>query len=793
MKKIIFLLISCISFTSCSMFMVNHFNKQIEELNWYSDGSNITNNDSEVLAIYDLDQNGLKDIIFYNTTSPSLTVDFQKNPFIFENHTITKEIDKIASIAFADLNNDSKIDIVIGTSDPDYGLYVLTQNEELTWSLEKINKREILVFKILIKDLNNDLKKDIVVANSYSELNGGFRIYLSNNNFEYNREISPTSYHLYSDLVFGDINKDNQVDIIASSIGPDGEVFVWKGEGLGSFTKSNIPSPKNDYRNLLVTQTDDGPAILASTNTNDLFIHYHDKEKWYPLESENYNYFYRNIREIDIDNQNNKELILVDKGTGRINIIWKTTAHPLKVIYTLRMASNVDTFFIDDIDNNGLNDFIVKFRSGLTSIYYGKRKNEKDFFQFITKYDIKLRNIIYGANKYAFYQDRWLECKENEVTFSEDYSKLLEEIGHLYYKDPNILLTVSGYVGVTEKLSNHTPYNLSKERVEHTINTLIDKYKINKDSIINAIHADNIGERVMGKVRLTVYIPYEATFLASNLNRAKTLDTGDYDLSEYKIGPGDILQIVHRRESSFDKYEVTVNPEGEIAMSLVGNIRLVGLSLTGAQKKLTDVFSIYYKTPQLEVTIKEYTSQPITLFGAINYYGTSAREGAKVIKTGPGVYYLTEPTKVLDLITMAGGFSKTADLENVAVTRKRGDSITLNIQQALTREDISQNIYILPGDMVYVPELFEHKIIVSVFGSVKSPGTYPYKKGWRALDLLSTAGGLAGFTDGSNSKIIRRDETGRIKEFEVNFENILDGKYKENIEILEGDILYVPE
>lgn len=83
---------------------------------------------------------------------------------------------------------------------------------------------------------------------------------------------------------------------------------------------------------------------------------------------------------------------------------------------------------------------------------------------------------------------------------------------------------------------------------------------------------------------------------------------------------------------------------------------------------------------------------------------------------------------------------------------------------------------------------------ITVVGQVASPGTVPYREGMTALDVVLAVGGLAEFAAGNRAKLVRKDAKGKMVEKRVRLEDLLKkGKLKENIPMMPGDVLIVPE
>lgn len=83
---------------------------------------------------------------------------------------------------------------------------------------------------------------------------------------------------------------------------------------------------------------------------------------------------------------------------------------------------------------------------------------------------------------------------------------------------------------------------------------------------------------------------------------------------------------------------------------------------------------------------------------------------------------------------------------------------------------------------------------ITVIGQVKTPGDVPYRDGMTVLDVVLAAGGLADFAAGNRAKLVRKNAAGKTTEKRVRLEDLLKkGKLKENVNVLPGDVLIVPE
>lgn len=128
--------------------------------------------------------------------------------------------------------------------------------------------------------------------------------------------------------------------------------------------------------------------------------------------------------------------------------------------------------------------------------------------------------------------------------------------------------------------------------------------------------------------------------------------------SEYRIGPQDLLQVsVFLNEDL--KREVRVNTQGEIALPLIGTVQAGGKTVQELEVVLSEAYGkTYLQNPQINVFISEFTSQRVTIEGAVKK---------------PGIYPIKSKTSLLQAMAMAEGLDMDlADLSAVLVFRTVG-------------------------------------------------------------------------------------------------------------------------
>ena len=99
----------------------------------------------------------------------------------------------------------------------------------------------------------------------------------------------------------------------------------------------------------------------------------------------------------------------------------------------------------------------------------------------------------------------------------------------------------------------------------------------------------------------------------------------------------------------------------------------------------------------------------LMIFGQMSSQGPALSEGAtKVYIWGevgaPGMYAMTSGLDLLELLSMAGGPTRSADLTRIKIIRGvRGEEFKFNLKRAIVKGEL---FLLMPGDVVVVPVAF---------------------------------------------------------------------------------------
>jgi polysaccharide export outer membrane protein len=238
---------------------------------------------------------------------------------------------------------------------------------------------------------------------------------------------------------------------------------------------------------------------------------------------------------------------------------------------------------------------------------------------------------------------------------------------------------------------------------------------------------------------------------------------------------------------------VTVDAGGYINVPMAGRVQVQGLSATQVEEALVARLRKYLRYPQVNVTLMQIRSQPVSVMGAVNT---------------PGIHQIRGQMALLEVLAQAGGLRNDAG-PTVTITRPIENGklplpmaevdptgkytvAEVNLEAMMRGDHPEYNTKVLANDVIAV----RRAEMVYVVGEVSRAGGFVLneKKTVSVLQALSLAGGLTATAAPGNARIIRGGPDGPEKRVEVavNLKRILGGKDKD-VPMNPEDILFIPD
>jgi polysaccharide export outer membrane protein len=159
----------------------------------------------------------------------------------------------------------------------------------------------------------------------------------------------------------------------------------------------------------------------------------------------------------------------------------------------------------------------------------------------------------------------------------------------------------------------------------------------------------------------------------------------------YKVNPGDVLEVSVWKEQDLQR-QLLVNPDGHFAFPLAGDMNAEGKTVEQLRQEITERLGRFI--PDVVVTI-----------AAVKVEGNLVYVLGQVAR--PGTFVMNRTTDVMQAISMAGGPTPFADVDEIKILR-RGDkgaqiAIPFKYNDVKEGKKLDQNILLRAGDTVVVP------------------------------------------------------------------------------------------
>jgi polysaccharide biosynthesis/export protein len=222
-----------------------------------------------------------------------------------------------------------------------------------------------------------------------------------------------------------------------------------------------------------------------------------------------------------------------------------------------------------------------------------------------------------------------------------------------------------------------------------------------------------------------------------------------------KLGVGDAIRVTVYQQPDLTT-EARINEKGLIAMPLIGDVKLAGLSQGEAAKTIGESLKKgqYLKNPQVAVSLTTLRSKQVSVLGLV------AR---------PGRYALDDTSSNLsDVIAAAGGIGAGGS-ETVTVLRDGKEQ----------KVDVFKQFALKGGDTVNV----ERAPVFYIYGEVTRGGAYPITPDMTVMQAIAAGGGIT--PRGSDRRLKLRRPAGDGKLVET------DAKLNDRVKA--DDVIFVKE
>jgi protein involved in polysaccharide export with SLBB domain len=159
----------------------------------------------------------------------------------------------------------------------------------------------------------------------------------------------------------------------------------------------------------------------------------------------------------------------------------------------------------------------------------------------------------------------------------------------------------------------------------------------------------------------------------------------------YRVQVNDVLEFLFFKNTELNQTR-TVGPDGEVALQLIGQVRVAGRTLPEITEEVTTRYVRELVEPQVTVAVKQFSGLKVYVGGEVN---------------APGMQDYRGGLSTLQAIVAAGGFKTTASLKSVILIRKgeggRPVGEKVDLSRVLKKAEFERDVALAPSDIVFVP------------------------------------------------------------------------------------------
>jgi polysaccharide export outer membrane protein len=159
----------------------------------------------------------------------------------------------------------------------------------------------------------------------------------------------------------------------------------------------------------------------------------------------------------------------------------------------------------------------------------------------------------------------------------------------------------------------------------------------------------------------------------------------------YAVKAGDVLAIAVWKEPDLTSNAVLVRPDGTFSVPLAGQIDARGKGVVELQSLITQRLKKYISDPVVTVSVQEVKGNKVYVIGQV---------------TKPGEFVVNPSVNVMQALSMAGGTTAFASLNNIIILRRTAAgqvALPFHYNDVIHGKELQQNSELQAGDIVVVP------------------------------------------------------------------------------------------
>lgn len=159
----------------------------------------------------------------------------------------------------------------------------------------------------------------------------------------------------------------------------------------------------------------------------------------------------------------------------------------------------------------------------------------------------------------------------------------------------------------------------------------------------------------------------------------------------YLLQPGDVVEVSVWKEKDLEK-QLLVRPDGGMSFPLAGDMKVAGHTTVEVQRAIEARLSKFVSGATVTVSVMQINGNQVFVVGKVNR---------------PGAYKLERAVDVMQALSLAGGATDFAGIDDIRIIRRGPDGrqqvFTFAYSDVSRGRHLEQNIVLQSGDTLVVP------------------------------------------------------------------------------------------
>lgn len=628
----------------------------------------ITSGVYRTLAVSDLNGDGRPDVVGGSTTPGGVGIWLAKEPAHWSLPSFLPLKGNVLSVTVADFNQDGRPDVAFSSIKETQGVRMWLNQGEGKWTEGKSAMEGGTFNAVCSADLNKDGIPDLLAAAAGLEGLSGIKAWLADGKGGWSEEVGPTSTGQYYDVAVGDFNEDGCPDIVATGYGVNGAIRVWFGNCRGGWSDPLELEKGNFYRVTITDVNHDGHQdILAGTYRSGIRIYVGDGRGEFvaidtPVKTGN---FWKVVSK----NSDGVDEILASSldDKGILALEWKDGQYkPAESPYTLK--GNYFDLLVSDLEGNGRKDLIASSDGEGIRVWPSKKTRVNPLGTF----------PMPSAETAALSQ----EALSKTIVAENQTFKTVNGVP-LYRVGPGDVLEITVWKGTEQKTYPIVVGADGRISFSFVQNALVQGLTFMEITDLLKKDLSQYVREPMVEVRVKEFHSKNFMILgAINMNPNRLSGPGTYTIN----GRTTILGAISQAGGP------TAN----------ANLAQVQLRRKDGSTFMVDL----YKT----IARGDLSQDMVIDNGDTILVPEQAMAENKIFVLGevksPGVFPLHGEPSLIEAVALAGGYLDSAVLSDTVIVRgdlNKPQIITRDLSKLLKKGDMSQNVRLQAGDVIYLP------------------------------------------------------------------------------------------